>query len=81
MQKASFFALVMLVSACSYNTAPGAPLGYEVDDDACSDGRDNDRDGLVDCDDNDCLYRSTVCGEVVPIFPQHQPEDSYAALP
>ncbi|MEM1413975.1 MAG: hypothetical protein AAGH15_03705 [Myxococcota bacterium] len=42
----------------------GGPLGYEANLRSCSDGRDNDRDGLVDCLDPDCLALN-FCGELI----------------
>ena len=44
---------------------PDAPVyGYEYDNQSCADGLDNDNDGLIDCDDTDCLSESNLCGEV-----------------
>ncbi len=45
------------------------PAGYERDEIACSDGRDNDLDGRIDCQDTDCLMGG-FCGEQVPDEPQ-----------
>ncbi|MCC6873295.1 MAG: hypothetical protein IT378_03220 [Sandaracinaceae bacterium] len=50
------------------------PLGYEVDELGCSDGRDNDLDNRVDCQDEDCLMRGH-CGEQVPLAPIFEHED------
>jgi hypothetical protein len=41
------------------------PGGYERDELACADGRDNDQDRRVDCQDSDCLMGG-FCGEQVP---------------
>ncbi|MEZ4254938.1 MAG: hypothetical protein R3A78_04360, partial [Polyangiales bacterium] len=56
--------LVVGTAGCFDPTADGAPLGYENSDDACTDGRDNDRDGFVDCEDIDCVAHAQ-CGETV----------------
>lgn len=45
------------------DTPPRA--GYENDELACADGRDNDLDGRIDCQDRDCLLGGH-CGEQVP---------------
>ena len=56
-------AVVAILCGCEY-VIPDRPVyGYERDDVACSDGWDNDRDGLSDCDDPDCFYDSIHCGE------------------
>lgn len=46
----------------------GPPLGYETDPIKCSNGYDDDNDGLVDCLDPDCIRRN-LCGEIVPLLP------------
>ena len=46
----------------------GPPLGYETDPIKCSNGYDDDNDGLVDCLDPDCIRRN-FCGEIVPLLP------------
>lgn len=46
----------------------GPTLGYETNIDDCSDGRDNDLDGFVDCSDPDCISRN-FCGEIIPFNP------------
>ena len=59
---------------------PAQPvLGYESNDEACTDSNDNDRDGLVDCEDDDCLQFSAVCGERIPVLPSRTPEDGFLA--
>ena len=48
-------ALVILAMGVGCWTEPVTPVwGYENNDQNCSDGFDNDQDGLVDCDDADC---------------------------
>ena len=42
------------VASCGFKRPITAPLGYENNNQACEDGLDNDRDGLIDCDDADC---------------------------
>ncbi|MEO0325136.1 MAG: hypothetical protein AAF447_19410 [Myxococcota bacterium] len=53
----------------------GPPLGYETNVRACDDGRDNDRDGLVDCFDPDCIARN-FCGEQIFEDDITEPEDT-----
>ena len=60
---------------CEYVLPTRPVLGYETDDGVCSDGRDNDEDGLIDCDDPDCVFGSTQCGEDVPLIPNLEPEE------
>ena len=43
--------LVLNGNACLWRIPQTAVLGYENNVDACRDGRDNDGDGLIDCDD------------------------------
>ncbi|HJL18710.1 MAG TPA: hypothetical protein RMH99_23815 [Sandaracinaceae bacterium LLY-WYZ-13_1] len=52
------------------------PLGYEVDFQACANGRDDDMDGRIDCADTDCLMRGH-CGERVPTAPVFHPENRF----
>jgi len=54
-----------------------APLGYETSDQSCDDGLDNDQDGLVDCDDPDCIYETGHCGLIIPPYPYWEPENSF----
>ncbi len=42
--------------------------GDESDYISCSNGRDDDLDGRIDCEDSDCLMRGH-CGEQIPILP------------
>ena len=79
-QRVGLVLLAALLSAhgCS-GQAPTSPvLGYEMDDFACDDGRDNDHDGLYDCEDPDCVLLSTHCGEHIPLVPPDEPEGSFA---
>ncbi len=59
-----------LVAGCfDVDRVPGGPpTGYETDALSCDDGRDNDNDGLVDCQDPDCIAHS-YCGEFIPLLP------------
>lgn len=58
--------LLILIStlACERNPILGRKCGYEEDDKSCSDGRDNDCDGMVDALDKDCQNFSHVAGRV-----------------
>src|SRR5690606_34288615 len=49
--------------------------GEERDEIACADGRDNDYDGRIDCDDTDCIMRG-FCGERIPLVPVMEPENT-----
>lgn len=53
------------------------PGGYEVDELACSNGRDDDLDGRIDCQDEDCLMHQH-CGEQIPNTEQPHPENTYS---
>ncbi|MEZ4248216.1 MAG: hypothetical protein R3B99_08265 [Polyangiales bacterium] len=53
----------------------GPPLGYETDPIKCSNGYDDDNDGLIDCLDPDCIRRN-LCGEIVPLLPPSGSETS-----
>lgn len=62
---------------CEYRKPGSFPLGYEVYDQYCSDGIDNDGDGLIDCDDPECPFTSAWCGEDYGLVPAPEgPEDS-----
>lgn len=52
------------------------PAGYEVDEASCANGRDDDQDGLIDCQDDDCLMRGH-CGEQLPIGTMYHPENRF----
>ena len=72
----ALFAALVFLGGCW--TPPGVVvLGYETNDDACSNGLDDDRDGQIDCLDDDCLRRSTLCGEVIPLVPTDDAENTY----
>ncbi|MEQ8979775.1 MAG: hypothetical protein RL846_17690, partial [Deltaproteobacteria bacterium] len=68
-------AALLLVAACRYEKPLSPVLGYERDDIACSDGIDNDRDGLTDCDDGDCLEVAGHCGDIIPLAPFFEREN------
>ncbi|HAN31308.1 MAG TPA: hypothetical protein DCQ06_06880 [Myxococcales bacterium] len=75
--------LTVMLCACnfgpfSFQRPTTTPLGYENSDQSCEDGLDNDQDGLVDCEDPDCVYESTHCGEIVEEVPFWQSENNYA---
>lgn len=57
-----------LLGGCFKEVAGGPASSAETNIVACTDGRDNDRDGLIDCLDEDCVSRN-FCGEIVPILP------------
>ncbi len=65
-----FYAATFLV-ACEYNE-PNPRFGYEFEDDYCSNFVDDDYDGLIDCEDPDCIFTSSQCGENVPLGPDGQ---------
>ena len=70
------FALLLLTSCFDIKRIPGGPpRGYETDSFSCADNRDNDEDGLVDCQDPDCIERN-FCGEIIPLLPPQGREDS-----
>ena len=65
----------VLCSAVSSN-AYLPVMGYEFDDVSCSDGIDNDNDGLVDCADTGCLEKSTHYGVYIPLNPTYEVENT-----
>ncbi len=67
-----------LLVSCFERPAGGPPLGYETDVFACSDLRDNDRDGRVDCLDSDCLAGG-FCEQIIPLSPPNDPESDFDA--
>lgn len=74
----SLLILGLVLAGCEY-VLPTQPIfGYESNDQACSDGRDNDEDGLIDCEDADCVFGSSQCGEDVPLIPNVEPEQGIA---
>ena len=54
---------VVLAIGCDFKRPSMPAQGYEFDDESCQDGIDNDRDGLIDCVDTDCIQKSTALGE------------------
>lgn len=65
----SFFGLLLSVaSGCGDGGKHGAPVAGEAPAEAdCGDGKDNDGDGFVDCDDLDCRTTSKSC-ELAPVL-------------
>ncbi|HVY28776.1 MAG TPA: RHS repeat-associated core domain-containing protein [Polyangiaceae bacterium] len=63
----SFFGLLLTVaSGCGDGGKHGAPVAGEAPAEAdCGDGKDNDGDGFVDCEDLDCRTTSKSC-ELAP---------------
>ena len=70
MRLSVFAVLSVLATGCFDvdRVTGGPPLGYETDPIKCSNGYDDDNDGLVDCLDPDCIRRN-FCGEIVPLLP------------
>ena len=50
--------------------------GFETDYISCSNGRDDDLDGRIDCEDSDCLMRGH-CGEQIPLLPPAGYENTF----
>ena len=72
--------LTVAFLSCNY-TSPSRPVfGYENNDQACSDGIDNDNDGLIDCEDPDCIWHSSQCGEIVPPYPPNPVKENTVEL-
>jgi len=63
---------ILLAAACDYNEPAQPKYGYEVYDLACKNHIDDDYDGLIDCEDPDCIFTSDYCGEFVPNGPEQQ---------
>ncbi|MEM1033541.1 MAG: hypothetical protein AAGN82_24615 [Myxococcota bacterium] len=59
------YAFAMGAGACAFNE-PTPRFGYEYEDVNCTNGVDDDYDGLIDCEDPDCVFTSSQCGEVIP---------------
>lgn len=80
MSEMRFFAMVglaWLLGSCEYRQPEATLLGYELYDQYCNDGIDNDGDGLIDCDDPECPFTSPWCGENYGLAPPPEgPEDS-----
>lgn len=47
-------------NSCEQPSAKSCPALYAGEDGACDDGVDNDKDGMVDCEDSECTY-DPVC--------------------
>ncbi len=63
---------------CDYQRPDTTNFGYEQYDIDCADGIDNDYDQLIDCEDPDCIFTSSYCGEVIPdVPPERQPEATF----
>ena len=68
---------VVLTAGCfDPDRVKGPPLGYESDPEACSDGRDNDRDGMIDCRDSSCLGES-LCSKIIIEGLPPEPENTF----
>jgi hypothetical protein len=50
--------------------------GFETDELSCANGRDDDLDGRIDCEDSDCLMNGH-CGEQIPLLPPVGYEDTF----
>ncbi len=73
--------LGLTFASCGWEKPSRPWYGYERDDDACGDGRDNDRNGLVDCDDPDCMVYSTLCGPNIPLVNRDPEPERVIRLP
>ncbi len=63
-------------TGCFEPVEGGPPAGYEADLFSCTDRRDNDFDGLVDCVDPDCIARN-FCGLIVIDDARAVPENTF----
>ena len=54
--------LFVLLSACSETQPVAIPDDDDHQDELCGDGIDNDRDGYVDCEDQDCWNEGDCAG-------------------
>lgn len=68
-------------ASCGWEKPSRPWYGYERDDEACQDGLDNDRNGLVDCDDPDCMVYSTLCGPNIPLVNREPEPERVLRLP
>ena len=66
---------VVAVNSCTLDYSATGLSTYENDDQLCDDGLDNDQDGLIDCQDPDCVFMSVHCGEHVPLVPFWEKEN------
>ncbi len=64
-----------LVAGCFTLVGPPSS-GSETDEISCADDRDNDQDGRIDCEDEDCLMRQ-FCGVYIPNTEEPYPENTY----
>ena len=62
------------LAGCEYVLPVRPVLGYENNDDTCSDERDNDEDGLIDCEDPDCDGQVSVDENNTPGFCEYPGE-------
>ncbi|MBO6940738.1 MAG: hypothetical protein JJ863_37535 [Deltaproteobacteria bacterium] len=69
-------ALVASAGCFELDRVNGPVLGYESDPDACNDGRDNDRDGMIDCRDSSCIG-SGLCGVIIVEGARPEPENTF----
>ena len=53
--KTATIALAAVCVRSCYERPPKPVLGYENDEVACIDGRDNDKDGVTESADQDCV--------------------------
>ncbi len=67
-------------ASCAWNPPAAYRFGYEVGDDKCSNGYDDDDNGLIDCEDSGCFYHSSVCGEIVPNTPVEKHKENTVPL-
>jgi hypothetical protein len=74
--RCTWLVLALALPGCFKLVVP--PGGYEDDEIACADGRDNDQDRRIDCMDGDCIMRG-FCGEQLPLIPINEPEDNFDA--
>ena len=61
---------------CGFERPASPVLGYETNDQACNDRIDNDYDSMIDCEDPDCVFTSSWCGEIIPPSTYDEPADS-----
>ncbi len=69
-------ALVASAGCFDLDRINGPVLGYESDPDACNDGRDNDRDGMIDCRDSSCIGAG-LCGVIIVEGARPEPENTF----
>jgi hypothetical protein len=77
MSRSLMAAALLLSSGCfDLDRVNGPVLGYESDPEACDDGIDNDRDGMVDCRDPGCLG-SGLCNLIIVEGARPEPENTF----